>query len=157
MKKTALILSALLCSMSAFMLTGCPSAEGLHNQSGSTVIFVFKGFPESVSGDYSIPGDFDGDSSWENGIDNVDVTMKNGEGTSSEFTVSSDWIKFSLIKTNDSSWSRNWYPEVAGNIEDTGTAGTPKQNFYIDGLEVGNGDFSIVIDASSGTAVLSVE
>ena len=141
----------------AFVLGGCPSAEGLHNQTGSYVTFVFTGFPESVSGDYSVPGDFNGDSSWENEVKNTDVTMKNGEGTSVPFMVTSSWIKFSLVPKGDSAWNRPWYPEVMGNVEDTGTAGNPMQNFFIEGYELGGGDFTIVVDASSGTAVLSAE
>lgn len=158
MKKNIFMLAGtIFCFALSFIFTSCPSVNGLHNQNGSKVSFVFTGFPENISGEYSIPGDFNGDSAWENSISNIDVSMKNGEGTSNEFNVTSSWIKFTLIKTNDSSWNRPWYPDVKGNVEDTGTAGNPLQNFYIEGLEPGNGDFSIVIDGSSGTAVLSVE
>ena len=141
----------------AFCFTACPDPDGLHNQTGSNVTFVFTGFPESISGDYSVPGDFNGDSSWENEVSNVDVTMKNGEGTSNPFMVTSSWIKFSLVPTGDTAWNRPWYPEAKGNVEDTGTAGNPMQNFFIEGYELGSGDFTIVIDCSTGTAELSFE
>ena len=143
----------------SLVFTACPSAAGLHNQTGSNVTFVFTGFPENVSGDYAVPGDFNGDSSWENEVANVDVTMKNGEGTSRAFMVTSSWIKFSLVPVGDSAWNRPWYKkgEAEGNVEDTGTAGNPMQNFFIEGYELGSGDFTIVVDLSGGSAVLSVE
>jgi hypothetical protein len=158
MKKIFRTIAALLVTLSVFLLTSCPDANGLHNQTGSKVTFVFTGFPESVNGDYAIPGDFNGDSTWENEVKNVDVTMKNGEGTSTtQFMVTSSWIKFSLVPTGDVSWNRPWYDEVTGNVEDTGTAGSPMQNFFIEGYELGSGDFTITVDCSSGSAVLYAE
>ena len=151
MKKLTLIFSAVSAALVlAAVLTGCPSATGLHNQEAAEVTFVFTNFPESIDGNYSIPGNFDGNSStWTKQLDDVDVVMKKGEGTSNPITVTTANIQWSLVETGDSAWNRLWYPEVKGN----GSDGGAMRNFYIDGLDLSAGEITILIDASSGTAV----
>ncbi len=138
--------------LSSFALTSCPNANGLHNQQAAKMTIVFTNFPESVTGNYSIPGDFNGDEAWENEIENIDVVMKNGEGTSNEFTVTATWVKFSLVKTKDTSWLRGWSSEVQGNSADKGKY----VNFWSD-IDLSAGQVTLTVDASSGTAVLTAE
>lgn len=134
-------------------LTGCPSAEGLHNQEAAEVTFVFTNFPETISGNYSIPGNFDGNTSWTKQIDDIDIVMKNGEGTSNPITVTTQNIQWSLVETGDTAWNRLWYPTVKGNGSDSGVM----RNFYIDGLDLSAGEITILIDGISGTAVPEVQ
>ncbi|MCH5290912.1 MAG: hypothetical protein J1D88_04010 [Treponema sp.] len=140
-----------LCALTVSALfTGCPSADGLHNQQALMVTFEFTGFG-NISGEYSIPGSFDGDAdNWTKKIADVDVVMKDGSGISNPIPVVSTWIKFSLCPTGDESWLRPWYTEegIKGNDAEKGNY----WNFYIDGLDLNAGEMTIVIDASSGTA-----
>lgn len=152
MKKINLLITGLILSLVAFVGLGCADVNGLHNQEAADVTFVFKNMGENISGDYTIPGNFN---NWDNTT--TQVTLKNGEGTSEPITVSRANIQFTLIKTNDSSWLRSWYPDVKGNSADTGSAGSPYQNFYYDGLDLSAGEITIVIDGESGSATPEVE
>jgi len=143
---------AALVTAAGLSFTGCPDVNGLHNQQAATLTIVFTNFPDSVTGDYSIPGDFNGDEDWENGIDNIDIVMKNGEGTSNQFSVTASWVKFSLVKTNDTSWLRGWASEVSGNAADNGKY----VNFWSD-VDLTAGEITLTVDGSSGTAVVTAE
>ncbi len=148
--KTILFTSVI--ALSGLFFTGCPDVNGLHNQQAANLTIVFTNFPDSVTGDYSIPGDFNGDEDWENGIDNIDIVMKNGEGTSNQFSVTATWIKFSRVKTKDTSWLRGWSSEVTGNAADNGKY----INFWAD-VDLSAGDITVTVDGSSGTAVVTAE
>lgn len=142
-----------ICLLSAgFMVNGCADANGLHNQMAATVTFIFTNFGEGISGDYTIPGNFN---DWNNKVSLIN--MKDGEGTSNPIVISKSNIEFTLIKTNDSGWLRLWYPAVKGNGVDRGTAGNPYQNFYIDGLDLGAGEITLVIDGSDLAATPVVQ
>ena len=134
-----------LCALTVSALfTGCPSADGLHNQPVLMVKFEFTGFG-NISGNYSVPGSFDGVDKWTKGINDVDVVMEDGSGTSNPIPVISKWIKFSLCPTGDESWSRPWYEEGVcyGNVENW--------NFYNTKiLNLDDGEVTLVVDASSG-------
>ncbi|MBQ7159005.1 MAG: hypothetical protein IJS09_06255 [Treponema sp.] len=154
--KKKIIKGFLIASLCIFglCLGGCADATGLHNQNALQVTFKFINFAEALSdGDYSIAGDFNGDNIWEATNAAKNISIKNGTGTSSTvYSVTSTWIKCSLVKTNDSAWTRPWYPTIKGNVVDEGTAGTPQQNFYLGGIDVNAGEAVIVIDGSkSGT------
>ena len=145
-------LSAALLSLALiFGLASCADADGLHDQNALLVTFVFTGFGDDISGDYSIPGNFDGTDSWDN--TNTDVVLKNGEGTSNPISVTIPNIQFSLCPKDE--WTRPWYKkgEVEGNGSDKGVM----RNFYIDGLDLNAGEITLVIDASSGTATPAVK
>ncbi len=133
-----------------FSLGGCADEDGLHDQNALLVTMKFTGFGDT-SGEYSIPGNFGGTSSWDNS--NVDVVMKDGEGTSNQISVTISNIQFSLCPVNE--WTRPWYQEgvCEGNASDSGTM----DNFYYDGLDLSAGEVTLIIDASSGTAVPVVE
>ena len=151
-------LSLALCSLFvSALLTACPSADGLHNQPALMVTMEFTGFG-NTSGDYSIPGSFDGNEGWTKGISDVDVVMKNGSGISNPIPVISTWIKFSLCPKGDESWSRPWYEENvrAGNAADE-SAGGIMRNFYIGDLDLNAGEITLLIDASSGTATPTIK
>lgn len=137
-----LIISAVVIAAAALVFTGCPSATGLHNQEAASVTFVFENFGDDISGDYSIPGNWD---SWDNTT--LDVTMSKGNGTSNAITISTKNIQFSLVPVD--SWLRTWYEKgvLQGNGSDSGTM----QNFYIDDLDLSAGDITLVIDGSAGT------
>lgn len=143
--------------MLSLLLSGlflsCANANGLHNQTAADVTFVFKNFAD-ISGDYTIPGNFN---DWD--YSKSLITMKNGNGTSSPITISKSNIEFTLILTGDSSWLRLWYSagSLEGNGVDRGTAGSPYQNFYIDGLDLNAGEITLVIDGSDVTAVPLVQ
>lgn len=162
MKRTIIkgFLIATFCAL-GLCLASCADADGLHNQNALQATFKFINFEDALAdGSYSIAGDFNGDNAWE--IDNSEsnITIKNGTGTSSEvFSITSTWIKCSLIKTGDSAWGRPWYPTIKGNAADEGTAGNPYQNFYLGGIDVNAGEAVIVIDGSkSGTdAMIYIE
>ena len=141
-KNLLLLLAALL----ALGLSSCADENGLHDQNALLVTFEFSGFGEDISGDYAVPGNFDGTDAWDN--TNVDVVLKNGAGTSNPIAVTIQNIQFSLCPTG--AWTRPWYKkgEVEGNGSDSGTM----HNFYIDGLDLDAGEITLVIDASSGTA-----
>lgn len=128
-------------------LSGCADANGLHNQEAALVTFEFINFPESIDGDYSIPGNFD---SWDNAT--TDVVMSKGSGTSSAIAIGQSNIQFTLVETD--SWDRKWFNVgYAGNGAD-GSSGM--RNFYIDGLDLSAGELTIVIDASSVTNITPV-
>ncbi len=138
-------------AMFAMMLSlSMMDENGLHDQNALLVTMKFTGFG-SVSGNYSIPGNFDGTGSWDN--TNVDVVLKDGEGTSNQIAVTVSNIQFSLCPVNE--WTRPWY--VEGSVEGNASDGGTMHNFYIDGLDLGAGEVTLVIDASSGTAVPVVE
>lgn len=139
--------------VSVFALSSCADANGLHNQTAANVTFIFKNFAE-ISGDYTIPGNFN-DWDYETSL----ITMKDGYGKSEAITISKTNIEFTLIQTGDSGWLRKWYAAgvLEGNCVDRGTAGNPYQNFYIDGLDLNAGEITLVIDGSSVTAVPVVE
>ncbi|MCR4733913.1 MAG: hypothetical protein K5829_02765 [Treponema sp.] len=136
-----------------FLLSACADANGLHNQTAAEVTFVFKNFA-SISGDYTIPGNFN---DWDNSESLV--TMEDGNGTSKPITISKTNIEFSLIQTGDSGWLRPWYTAgvLEGNGVDRGTAGNPYQNFYIDGLDLNAGEITLVMDGSNITVTPEVE
>ncbi|MCR5219143.1 hypothetical protein [Treponema sp.] len=152
--KIAVFASLAFIALAGLSVTSCADAEGLHNQQALMVTFQFENFGEDISGNYSIPGNFDGSDSWDN--TNVDVTLKEGSGTSSQIAVTISNIQFSLVPVN--AWNRPWYikGEVEGNGADPSASGA-LQNFYIDGLDLSAGEVTLVIDASSGTAVPVVE
>lgn len=152
MKKLRLFaLISMAALISAFGVVSCADVNGLHDQNAVIVTIEFKNFG-SLTGDFAVAGDFNGDEAWEVEASVANITMKNGEGTASKtFPVTSTWIKFSLCEL-DSNWSRKWYPAIEGNSVDTGTAGNPQQNFYIGNLDLSSGTMTIVIDGSkSGT------
>ena len=59
----------------AVVFTACADANGLHNQTAADVTFVFKNFG-SISGDYTIPGNFN---NWDNSKSMI--SMKDGNGS----------------------------------------------------------------------------
>ena len=148
-----------LCGASVLALcavfAGCSNAASLHNQVAASVTIKFTNFDAAPDGEYAIPGDFDGDSAWERDNTGSDISISGGEGTSVTIPVTSSWMKFTLVETGDSSWNRSWYPSIKGNSID----GSSYWNFYIgDGdYDVSSGEFTIVVDGSTGTAVLTVE
>lgn len=148
--KTSALLLFISLLLVCMMFTGCPDVNGLHNQNALLVTMEFSGFG-NVSGDYSIPGNFDGSASWDN--TNVDVVLKNGEGTSNAIAVTSANIQFSLCPTNE--WTRPWYS--AGSIEGNGNDAGTMWNFYIDNLDLNAGEITLVLDASSGTATPTIK
>lgn len=79
--------------------------------------------------------------------------MKDGGGTSNKIAVTSSNIQFSLCPVNE--WTRPWYQK--GVLEGNGSDGGTMQNFYIDGLDLNAGEITLIIDASSGTAVPEVK
>lgn len=130
--------------------TSCADASGLHNQQALMVTFQFENFGSTINGNFAVPGNFDGTDVWDN--TNVDVILKEGNGTSNAIAVTSPDIQFSLVPVN--AWNRPWY--VKGSVEGNGadpTASGALQNFYIDGLDLSAGEITLVVDASSGTAV----
>lgn len=148
-------LSLALCSLFvSALLTACPSADGLHNQPALMVTMEFTGFG-NTSGDYSIPGSFDGISDpWTRGMNNVDVVMKNGEGTTiNPIPVTASNIQFSLVPTGE--WTRPWNTELG--LEGNGSDKGVMHNFYIDDLDLNAGEITLLIDASSGIATPTVK
>lgn len=139
------------CFLSLFAVS-CADVNGLHNQSAAQVTFIFENMGDSISGNYTIPGNFN---DWDNSV--TLVTLEKGNGTSEAITVSKSNIQFTLIQTGDSGWLRTWYPDVKGNAADTGTAGAPYQNFYVDGLDLSAGEITILIDGSTGNAIPKVQ
>ncbi len=143
MKKMKSILLLLACTL---LLAGCADVNGLHNQMATEVTFVFKNFPDTVSGQYTIPGNFN---NWDN--TQTTITMKKGNGTSEPILIAEKSIQFTLVKTGE--WLRGWYPEVTGNGSDAGVM----RNFYIDNLDLTAGEIVLVIDGSAATATPVVE
>lgn len=146
LKNISCLAAALLC---AALFTACPNADGLHNQKELLVTFEFSGFGD-ISGDYSIPGNFDGnDKKWTKGVDVTDVVMSNGKGTSSTISVTTSNIQFSLCPKED--WNRGWYKlnELMGNGSDSGTM----QNFYINGLNLDRGTATISVEPAASSDV----
>lgn len=135
MKKSLTFLSIIACLL--LCLFGCADVNGLHNQEAAMVTFVFKNFPETVDGEYTIPGNFN---NWDNTQSTIKLTA--GNGSSTPIVISASNIQFSLVKVND--WTRSWYPAVEGNGSDAGTM----HNFYIDGLDLSAGEITLVIDGS---------
>ena len=149
MKKIRKLISALLLLLcAAFTLTSCADAEGLHNQTAAKITFEFRNFAD-ISGDYTIPGNFN---DWDNSKSLI--TMKDGNGTSEAITVSNVNIEFTLIQTGDSGWLRPWYTAgvLEGNGVDRGTAGNPFQNFYINALDLNAGEITLIIDGADVVA-----
>ena len=149
MKKIRKLISALLLLLCvAFTLTSCADAEGLHNQTAAKITFEFRNFAD-ISGDYTIPGNFN---DWDNSKSLI--TMKDGNGTSEAITVSNVNIEFTLIQTGDSGWLRPWYTAgvLEGNGVDRGTAGNPFQNFYINALDLNAGEIILIIDGADVVA-----
>lgn len=144
MKKSLTFLSIIACLL--LCLFGCADVNGLHNQEAAMVTFVFKNFPETVDGEYSIPGNFN---NWDNTQSTIKLTAGNGSSTPIVISVSN--IQFSLVKVND--WNRVWYPAVEGNGSDQGQM----RNFYIDGLDLSAGEITLVIDGSAAVATPVVE
>lgn len=154
MKKIRKLISALLLLLCvAFTLTSCADAEGLHNQTAAKITFEFRNFAD-ISGDYTIPGNFN---DWDNSKSLI--TMKDGNGTSEAITVSNVNIEFTLIQTGDSSWLRPWYTAgvLEGNGVDRGTAGNPFQNFYINALDLNAGEITLIIDGADVVATPFVQ
>lgn len=135
MKKSLTFLSIIACLL--LCIFGCADVNGLHNQEAAMVTFVFKNFPETVDGEYTIHGNFN---NWDNTKSTIKLTAGNGSSTPIVISVSN--IQFSLVKVND--WTRSWYPAVEGNGSDAGTM----HNFYIDGLDLSAGEITLVIDGS---------
>lgn len=132
-----------LAAASPLLLTACADSNGLHNQHSAAVTFVFQNFTGAEDGSYAIPGNFN---EWDNTQNNI--TIKNGNGTSSEITITEANIQFTLVPVD--SWTRAWYPATEGN----GNDGTQNKyhNFYIDGLNLDAGEITITIDGSEETA-----
>lgn len=154
MKKIRKLISALLLLLCvAFTLTSCADAEGLHNQTAAKITFEFRNFAD-ISGDYTIPGNFN---DWDNSKSLI--TMKDGNGTSEAITVSNVNIEFTLIQTGDSGWLRPWYTAgvLEGNGVDRGTAGNPFQNFYINALDLNAGEITLIIDGADVVATPIVQ
>jgi len=154
MKKIRKLISALLLLLCvAFTLTSCADAEGLHNQTAAKITFEFRNFSD-ISGDYTIPGNFN---DWDNSKSLI--TMKDGNGTSEAITVSNVNIEFTLIQTGDSGWLRPWYTAgvLEGNGVDRGTAGNPFQNFYINALDLNAGEITLIIDGADVVATPIVQ
>ena len=154
MKKIRKLISALLLLLcAAFTLTSCADAEGLHNQTAAKITFEFRNFAD-ISGDYTIPGNFN---DWDNSKSLI--TMKDGNGTSEAITVSNVNIEFTLIQTGDSGWLRPWYTAgvLEGNGVDRGTAGNPFQNFYINALDLNAGEITLIIDGADVVATPLVQ
>lgn len=143
-----------LCLASLLGLSSCADADGLHDQTALLVTFQFTGFGDGTDGDYSVPGNFDGSDNWDN--TNIDVVMKDGEGTSSQISVTTSNIQFSLCPVN--TWTRPWYKvgTLVGNGFDN-TTSDKYWNFYIDGLDLNAGETTILIDGSAGTATPVVQ
>ena len=137
-------LTVLILISAALLISACADANGLHNQTAAKITFVFKNFG-SISGDYTIPGNFN---SWDNSKSLIN--MKDGNGQSEPITISNVNIEFTLIQTGDSGWLRPWYSAgvLEGNGVDRGTAGNPFQNFYIDALDLNAGEITLIIDGS---------
>ena len=137
-------LTVLILISAALLISACADANGLHNQTAAKITFVFKNFG-SISGDYTIPGNF---TSWDNSKSLIN--MKDGNGQSEPITISNVNIEFTLIQTGDSGWLRPWYSAgvLEGNGVDRGTAGNPYQNFYIDALDLNAGEITLIIDGS---------
>lgn len=137
-------LTVLILISAALLISACVDANGLHNQTAAKITFVFKNFG-SISGDYTIPGNFN---SWDNSKSLIN--MKDGNGQSEPITISNVNIEFTLIQTGDSGWLRPWYSAgvLEGNGVDRGTAGNPYQNFYIDALDLNAGEITLIIDGS---------
>ena len=146
-------LSVIVIVTALFALSSCADANGLHNQTAAKITFVFKNFA-SISGDYTIPGNFN---EWD--YSKSLITMQDGNGTSSPITVSNANIEFTLIQTGDSGWLRPWYTAgvLEGNGVDRGTAGSPYQNFYIDALDLNAGELILVIDGADIVATPVVQ
>ena len=154
MKKIRKLISALLLLLcAAFTLTSCADGEGLHNQTAAKITFEFRNFAD-ISGDYTIPGNFN---DWDNSKSLI--TMKDGNGTSEAITVSNVNIEFTLIQTGDSGWLRPWYTAgvLEGNGVDRGTAGNPFQNFYINALDLNAGEITLIIDGADVVATPLVQ
>lgn len=134
----------------AAIFTGCADVNGLHNQQSVNVTIVFTNFPTDVTGEYSIPGSFDGDTAWEKENDECDIVMKNGEGTSNAIKCTSEWIQFTLVKVDD--WTRGWFPTVKGNAAD----GSKYCNFY-SAIDLSSSEITVTVDGSSGTASITAE
>lgn len=137
-------LTVLILISAVLLISACADANGLHNQTAAKITFVFKNFG-SISGDYTIPGNFN---SWDNSKSLIN--MKDGNGQSEPITISNVNIEFTLIQTGDSGWLRPWYSAgvLEGNGVDRGTAGNPYQNFYIDALDLNAGEITLIIDGS---------
>ncbi len=144
---TSILAILFLCLASLFGLSSCADADGLHDQNALQVTFVFTGFGD-ISGDYSIPGNFD---DWDNST--TDITMKDGEGTSNAIAITESNIQFTLVPVNG--WTRDWY--VAGSVEGNGSDSGAMRNFYIDGLDLNAGEATVLVDISSGTAVPTLQ
>lgn len=130
-------------------LASCADVNGLHNQEAATVTFVFTNFPVE-DGAYSIPGDHN---SWDNSSDNV--TIKNGEGTSSSVKVKTSSIEFTLVKKDN--WLRPWAKKDGGKIDGAGKTGADYyRNFLAEGLMLGS-DITITVDGSTDTATVTVD
>lgn len=141
------ILTIIGLGLTALLCTGCPDVDGLHNQPELLVTFEFSGFGD-ISGEYAIPGNFDGNTNWTKGVDDTDIVMKNGSGTSNEIFVTTANIQFSLCPKGD--WSRPWYK--AGEREGNGSDGGTMQNFYIDKLDLSAGTATVIVKMENGTA-----
>ena len=146
-------LTVLILISAALLISACADANGLHNQTAAKITFVFKNFG-SISGDYTIPGNFN---SWDNSKSLIN--MKDGNGQSEPITISNVNIEFTLIQTGDSGWLRPWYSAgvLEGNGVDRGTAGNPYQNFYIDALDLNAGEITLLIDGSELIATRVVQ
>jgi hypothetical protein len=150
MKKiSGLLLAALVGTAVLAGLSGCADVNGLHNQEAAKVTFVFTNFKAAEDGDYTIPGNYN---SW--AYTSSMVTIKDGEGTSSVQTATSSYLKFTLIKTGDSSWVRSWYPAVKGNAVDESSGNW--QNLFADGYSLGT-DVTVTVDGSTSPVTVTVK
>ncbi|MCR4743121.1 MAG: hypothetical protein K5866_09670 [Treponema sp.] len=134
----------LLLFTSPFIFASCADSTGLHNQHSAQVTFIFQNFTSAEDGSYSIPGNFN---DWDN--TESTITMKNGSGSSSSFTITESNIQFTLVPVN--SWTRSWYPSVKGN----GNDGTQNKyhNFYIDGLDLDQKEITITINGNADSSI----
>lgn len=151
MKKITALAATTICGLVlALGVTGCADATGLHNQQSSEVTFVFTNFTTAVDGNYSIPGDYSSPT-WNNAT--TQLTMKDGEGSTTAITLSSSSTTFTLVKTG--SWSRAWCTgSCYGNAVDGGTG--VYSNFYVDSIPMGT-TATVTIDASTVPATITVK
>lgn len=138
----------------ALFITSCADPNGLHNQESTTLTFVFTNFTAAEDGDYSIPGGFLSGYGWTDNS-NVDITLKDGEGTSTEIiTINSD-VKFTLVPANNDAWPRAWYPAIKGNAVDE-SQGNKYHNFWVGGIPMGT-NATILVDGSTMPVTITVK
>lgn len=140
---------AALLAGAALLLSSCADADGLHNQPELLVTFEFRGFG-NLEGDFAMPGSYGGtEKSWDNS--SVDVSIKNGSGTSRAFAVTQKSIEFSLVPVGD--WSRDsWWnkEQITSGVKGDG-------NFSIDTLDLSKGKSKVVVELNGNAVTVRQE